>query len=323
MPFREELAPMYHELIRPTLQDVGYEVRRADDLGSQRNIMRDIIEEIERASLIIADLTGRNPNVMYELGIAHAFKKAALIVTQDLDDVPFDLRGYRAIKYSTIGDSLDDFRSQISELGASHLRGEMLFGSPVTDFATQAQVEPANDDRIKSAQQAAKTAGRALTEAMADLMGLDQQLQENIETYERASARGEEHAERELFVQLGKNDGQRRARLGDYRKQATTYYASIGDLVTAMDLKREENVRGLHALRASLQETLGISAGFADALRIRRDQLLDLGQGDEALRREVSRLRSSYDDVLAADAVNDATIERLTSLIDARLGTVA
>ena len=63
--------------------------------------MRDIIEPIYKADVVIADLTGLNPNVMYELGIAHTFNKKTIIITKDdLSKLPFDLKQYRAKDYS-------------------------------------------------------------------------------------------------------------------------------------------------------------------------------------------------------------------------------
>src|SRR4051795_6436107 len=62
-------------------------------------IMDDIARSIQRARLINADLTGRNPNVFYEVGIAHALNKQVLLMTQSIDDVPFDLRHRRALVY--------------------------------------------------------------------------------------------------------------------------------------------------------------------------------------------------------------------------------
>ena len=99
MPFTDELTAIYRTAVRPLLESVGYEVRRADDLGNQQSIIKDIVESIEAANLIIADLTGKNPNVMYEVGVAHARSRPTVLLTESIDDIPFDLRAYRAIRY--------------------------------------------------------------------------------------------------------------------------------------------------------------------------------------------------------------------------------
>jgi hypothetical protein len=74
---------------------------RADDFFNPGHIMEDIMIGIASADFIVADLTGKNPNVFYELGIAHSCKDASnvVIITQSLDDVPFDLRHMRCIVY--------------------------------------------------------------------------------------------------------------------------------------------------------------------------------------------------------------------------------
>lgn len=52
------------------------------------------------AEVLLADLTGKNPNVFYELGLAHAARKPVVLITETLADVPFDLRAIRVIEYS-------------------------------------------------------------------------------------------------------------------------------------------------------------------------------------------------------------------------------
>jgi hypothetical protein len=61
--------------------------------------MSDVYDSITRARVIIAELTGRNPNVFYELGIAHEQAKAVVQITQSIDDVPFDVRHLRTVVY--------------------------------------------------------------------------------------------------------------------------------------------------------------------------------------------------------------------------------
>lgn len=63
MPFADEFSDVYEYLISNGLQDAGYAVKRADDIKSQSNIIGDIIEGIINSDLVVADLTGANPNV--------------------------------------------------------------------------------------------------------------------------------------------------------------------------------------------------------------------------------------------------------------------
>jgi len=72
---------------------------RADDLFRSSNIVHDIWDAVSESRVLLADLTNKNANVFYELGLAHAAKKPVLLLTQSIEDVPFDLRALRVIAY--------------------------------------------------------------------------------------------------------------------------------------------------------------------------------------------------------------------------------
>lgn len=101
MPFAiESLNIVYEDFVKPVLTDrCSLHVERGDDVFGSNVIMDDISDSIRKARLIVADLTGRNANVFYEVGIAHALNKQVLLMTQSIDDVPFDLRHRRALVY--------------------------------------------------------------------------------------------------------------------------------------------------------------------------------------------------------------------------------
>lgn len=134
MPFAPEFDEIYTFLIQQGVHDAGFDVIRADDLLSQNNILRDILSSIVNSDLIIADLTGSNANVYYELGIAHAFKKPVILLTQDITELPFDLRSYRVIPYGTHFVKMSQAKNELTELAKEFLTGKVPFGSPVSDF---------------------------------------------------------------------------------------------------------------------------------------------------------------------------------------------
>ena len=74
--------------------------RRADDLFGH-DVLLDIVAAIRSAEVVIADITGRNPNVFYELGIAHTFGRRVVLPTQDVRDIPFDIQRFRHVIYGT------------------------------------------------------------------------------------------------------------------------------------------------------------------------------------------------------------------------------
>lgn len=99
MPFAEDLKPVYDDHIRAVTSRLDLPVARADDFFTNGSIMADIWSGINQATIVIADCTRRNPNVFYEIGLAHAIGKSTILITQSLDDVPFDLRHLRVIVY--------------------------------------------------------------------------------------------------------------------------------------------------------------------------------------------------------------------------------
>lgn len=99
MPFRDQFLRIYNEHIKPTLEDIGLRVMKSDDIFTTTEVVEDIWEYINKARIIVADVTGRNSNVFYELGIAHTVGKPVVILTQDENDIPFDLRHLRYFKY--------------------------------------------------------------------------------------------------------------------------------------------------------------------------------------------------------------------------------
>lgn len=100
MPFKASFDRLYREKIKPTVEACGLKCIRADDLFSPSPILEDIWVHICKSKIIIADVTGRNPNVFYEMGIAHTVGKPVIIITQDRTDIPFDVSQFRYFLYS-------------------------------------------------------------------------------------------------------------------------------------------------------------------------------------------------------------------------------
>lgn len=99
MPFGGWFDVYYKDIFCPAIEQSGLEPHRADDLFRPSAIIADIWDYTKRAKIMLADLTGKNPNVFYELGLAHALSKPVILLTESLDDVPFDLKALRIIEY--------------------------------------------------------------------------------------------------------------------------------------------------------------------------------------------------------------------------------
>jgi len=99
MPFGSYFDNYYTDIYKPAIEAVGLCAKRADDLYRPSTIVQDIWTYTKEAKIVLADLTDKNPNVFYELGLAHSLAKPAILVTNSMTDVPFDLRALRVIEY--------------------------------------------------------------------------------------------------------------------------------------------------------------------------------------------------------------------------------
>ena len=99
-PFGEPFDTIYRDHIRTSVERIsGLTCVRADDIYGNSPIIEDIWKYTNEARIVVAELTGRNGNVFYETGVAHTVGKDVILITQSMDDVPFDLRHLRCIVY--------------------------------------------------------------------------------------------------------------------------------------------------------------------------------------------------------------------------------
>src|SRR4051812_35028355 len=99
MPFSPEFDDIYNYGIKESCKNADAYCERVDEQIYHERILDRIYNQIAKADLIIADMTGRNPNVFYEVGYAHALNKPTILLTQNLEDIPFDLKHFPHIIY--------------------------------------------------------------------------------------------------------------------------------------------------------------------------------------------------------------------------------
>ncbi|MEW6418602.1 MAG: response regulator [Nitrospirota bacterium] len=99
MPFHEDFQDIYLFGIKAASIELGFNCERADEIQYTGGIIDKIYDLIKSAHVIVADMTGRNPNVFYEVGYAHALDKEVILLTQDTKDIPVDLRKFVHIVY--------------------------------------------------------------------------------------------------------------------------------------------------------------------------------------------------------------------------------
>lgn len=141
MPIGKEGSPdfahfrsVFDVIIKPAAEQAGYDVHRADDSALMGNMTNEIVKSLATADLVIADLTGRNPNVYLELGIRHCLRKSGTIhLVQEDQALPFDVAGYRAIKYSTNFAKIDSVREAIIAAISEKRRRPEIADNPVHD----------------------------------------------------------------------------------------------------------------------------------------------------------------------------------------------
>jgi hypothetical protein len=98
-PFKEPFDTYFLSVIKPAVNSARLEAVRGDSLFRPSPIMADVWQMIQDAKVLIADLTEKNANVFYELGLAHALGKPVILLADNLADVPFDLQSLRVIIY--------------------------------------------------------------------------------------------------------------------------------------------------------------------------------------------------------------------------------
>jgi hypothetical protein len=107
-PFEEPYTRYWLEVYEPALRNAGLQAHRADSIFSAGNVVRQIFERIVEADLILAELTLHNANVYYELGVAHTLRRPCVLLTQNTDGIPFDLRNQRHVVYDSSLPRWDD-----------------------------------------------------------------------------------------------------------------------------------------------------------------------------------------------------------------------
>lgn len=113
MPFDARFDPVY-ETLHAAAKDAGLRCYRADNIWVHEHIMDDLISLIWRARAVISDFTSQNANVFYETGIAHTLGRDVIQITQQIEDVPFDLRSIRSLPYLPNGEGLLRLREQVA-----------------------------------------------------------------------------------------------------------------------------------------------------------------------------------------------------------------
>ena len=112
MPFSKDFDEVY-AIIKETCESVGMHCHRADEVWKESAIIQDVFNLIFSSIIVIADLSGKNPNVFYEVGIAHTLGKFVVPIAQSTSDISFDVGHHRVLKYSLEGDGRTELKNKL------------------------------------------------------------------------------------------------------------------------------------------------------------------------------------------------------------------
>lgn len=298
MPFGDGFDEIYNLFLVEAIAQAGFEVFRADNIKSTQNILKDIVRGIAESDLIVADLTDSNPNVYYELGLAHALGKPVILLTQDLEDLPFDLRSYRVIPYKTHFADILRARKQVTDLATGLLAGSVEFGSPASDFLDRSAApfarraaedvevgEPGLLDHMAEMEEGFERLGESLASFGSETKALSQRttqvtsrLQDLQSNPDRGSARQARTLVMGLAQKLGDYGRFLSAENRSYSTELERTRAALESIVRAQDPRtREERTQlenllsELDSVQRAAQDGLAGMSRMADTLRETRD----------------------------------------------------
>jgi hypothetical protein len=99
MPYGGLHDEYFKEIYRPAIEGAGLVARRADDVYRHRTLLESMWIHVQKAVLVLVDLSGNSPNVLYELGMAHAISKPTVVLTPAAETVPIDLKALPLVTY--------------------------------------------------------------------------------------------------------------------------------------------------------------------------------------------------------------------------------
>lgn len=127
-----EWTEIFENIFRPSAEEAGYSCERVTPTTG--SLTASIIEKLHNAPIVLADITDRNPNVFYELGIRHALSKRTIVTTQDGLHVPSDLKGYWYLTYGIRPAEVSNFKRSMAKLVRQIEADPERSDSPVADY---------------------------------------------------------------------------------------------------------------------------------------------------------------------------------------------
>ena len=120
---------MFDYVIKPAMDANAIVVKKAEDIYKPGSILAQVWEQIRKAEVIIADLTDKNPNVIYELGLCYGIRRCPILLVRNAADLPFNLRSLRYIEYEHSMKGSEELKKKLTSTVAEFLAAVRSVGS--------------------------------------------------------------------------------------------------------------------------------------------------------------------------------------------------
>lgn len=187
---------VYNHLIKPACINAGFTPIRADDVASSNYIIIDILKKIIESDMVICDLSGRNPNVMYELGIRQAFNLPTVLIKDMKTNRIFDIQGLRHADYNQ-SLRIDTVERNIESISSALIETERANGEDINSIIQLLRISPAT---LPTSVELSNES-RILLSAITDLSNRI----ENIENTNLNDIQNEVKIHKESIIEIEKN----------------------------------------------------------------------------------------------------------------------
>lgn len=150
-PTRRRADQILNHVIEPVVSELGYKSVRADKISKPGVITSQIISHLLDDPLVIADLTGQNPNVFYELAVRHTVKKPIIQMIQEGERIPFDVSTTRTIQINHQDlDSVDKAKKELRRQIKAVEKDPTLVDSPISMAVDLQTLKQSSDPESKT-----------------------------------------------------------------------------------------------------------------------------------------------------------------------------
>ena len=175
---RKKADQVLKHLVRPALKECGYLAQRADEIDEPGSITSQVIQRVLNDEIVVADLTGHNANVFYELAVRHAIPKPFVQIIEKGQTVPFDITDTRTVFYELSLDGIDAARADLVRKVKAALDPEINLETPIGKALS-----------LSTMQSSENQTDKALAEALERLARIERYVEHTVDS-DRDRTRG-------------------------------------------------------------------------------------------------------------------------------------